>query len=310
MSMSIPKLVLLKFLQHFTKHDILIKVKYIHITMYLLFDIGGTNMRLAISSDGKTVSEPTIVPTPPDFQDGLKTIKNIAGQLTGGQKIEGVAGGIAGPLDKGKTMLVKSPHIGEWINKPLKVELETIFKVPVFLENDANLGGLGEATAGAGIGYSIVAYLTVSTGVGGVRLVNGKIDENSLGFEPGHQIIIPEGNLCQCGGKGHLEAYVGGFYLEKIYGQKAEKLHDSAIWDQVAKYLAIGLNNATVHWSPNIIVLGGSVMDSIPLQKVRTYLQEFLTIFPDCPETTLSKHGDLAGLYGALSLLHPFLQIT
>ena len=261
-------------------------------------------MRIAISPDGNLIDDPRIVPTPPDFQEGLQTIKTIASELSNGQKLEKIAGGIAGPLDQDKTQLVKSPHIGGWVNKPFKAELEKLFAAPVYLENDANLGGLGEAIAGAGIGYNIVAYLTISTGVGGVRVVNGKIDENAFGFEPGHQIIIPEGNLCQCGGKGHLEAYVGGLYLEQTAGQKTEKIQDPQVWDQVARYLGLGLTNTIVHWSPDVIILGGSVTESIPLQSVNNYLREYATIYPNIPTVYKGILRQKAGLLGALALLN------
>lgn len=273
--------------------------------MYLVFDIGGSKARFATSSDGKTLGKSKIVPTPKEFQEGLQAIKQAADQLVGGQKIDGIAGGVAGPLDKDKTMLVKSPHIGGWVNKPLKLELENIFNCSVNLENDANLAALGEAIFGAGRGKNIVAYLTISTGVGGGRVVDGKIDENSLGFEPGHQIIVPDGNLCNCGGRGHLETYIGGAYIEKKYHQKGENIKDPKIWDEIANYLAVGLNNVAVFWSPDIIVLGGSVMQSMPLDSVKTQLKEVLTIFPTPPELALSSLGDFAGLYGALAL-HPF----
>lgn len=271
--------------------------------MYLVFDIGGTNMRVAVSADGQEITQSKIVPTPKDFEQGIQTLKQVSDELSGGEKITGIAGGIAGPLDKEKTMLVASPHISGWIQKPLKLELEKTFGCEVKLENDADLGGLGEATKGAGVGKNIVTFLTISTGVGGVRIVNGKIDENVLGFEPGHQIIVPDGNPCNCGGKGHLEAYVGGFYLEKKYQQKPEDIKDPQIWDEVAKYLSIGLNNTIVHWSPDIVVLGGSVMKSLSLDMVTTHLKNELKIFPQAPQIVLATLGHDAGLYGALHLL-------
>ena len=271
--------------------------------MYLVFDIGGTNMRVAVSVDGKELTQSKIVPTPKDFEQGIQTLKQVSDELASGEKITGVAGGIAGPLDRNKTMLVASPHISGWIQKPLKLELEKAFGCEVKLENDADLGGFGEATKGAGVGKNIVAYLTISTGVGGTRIIDGKIDENVLGFEPGHQIIVADGNSCNCGGKGHLEAYVGGFYLEKIYNQKAENIEDSNTWNEIAKYLAIGLNNTIVHWSPDIIVLGGSVMKSLPLDMVTNHLKDTLTIFPESPQLVLATLGHDGGLYGALELL-------
>ncbi len=275
--------------------------------MYLVFDVGGTNLRVAVSSDGKTLSATKTVLTPKDFNQGIQSLKQVADELSGGEKIAAVAGGLAGPLDKDKTMLIKSPHIGEWIQKPFKQALEKALNAPVHLENDADLAALGEASFGAGVGKNIVAYLTISTGVGGGRVVEGKIDANSLGFEPGHQIIVIDGSPCNCGGKGHLESYVSGSGLERIYGKKGEEITDPQIWDQVAKYLAIGLHNTIVHWSPDIVILGGAVMKNIDLGQVKKYLAEYLTIFPNPPEINRAKLGDQAGLFGALSLLKPLL---
>lgn len=272
--------------------------------MYLVFDVGGTKTRIATSSDNKTLSEPRIIPTEKDFQKALNSFKSVADELSGGQKIDAVCGGVAGPLDPARTMLVSSPHVGDWVNKPLKSELEKIFNCPVSLENDADLATLGEAIFGSGVNHKIVAYLTISTGVGGGRVIEGKIDQNALGFEPGHQIIVPFGEACACGGKGHLESYVSGSGLQRTHGVKAEEIRDPVVWNQVAKYLAIGLNNVAVFWSPDIIVLGGSVMQSISLEKVKSYLNEVQTIFPNSPEVVLSKNGGSAGLYGALAYIN------
>ncbi len=276
--------------------------------MYLVFDIGGTNMRVATSIDRKTLANTKVVPAPQDFEQGIQTLKQLADELSGGQKIEAVAGGVTGALDKDKSTQLTSPHAPGWIGKPLKAELEKLLNSPVYLENDAHLAALGEASFGAGVGKNIVAYLTISTGVGGGRVVSGKIDSNSLGFEPGHQIIVIDGAICDCGGKGHLESYVSGSGIERIYGKKAQSITDPQIWDKVAKYLAIGLNNTIVHWSPDIVILGGAVTKSLPLDKVNAYLKDVLTIFPTVPEVIEAKRGDSAGLYGALANLS--LQIA
>lgn len=254
--------------------------------MYLLFDIGGTNMRMA-TSDGRKITNSTIVPTPKDFTDGIKAFKNFAPKF----KITGISGGIAGPLDKEKTMLIKSPHIPGWVGKPLKQNLEKEFGCKVILENDTTMGGIGEAVKGAGVGYNVVAYIAPGTGIGGKRIVNGKILPEDFNFEPGHQIVVPDGKLCNCGGKGHLEAYVGGAY----------NMLDN--WEEKAKYLGIGLNNTIVHWSPDIVVLGGSVMQSISIDLVRKYLHEYLTIYPEKPKLALATLGHMAGFWGALELL-------
>lgn len=260
-------------------------------------------MRIGVSSDGSTITGSKIVPTPQDFNQGILALKQTADELSGGERISGIAGGIAGPLDKDKTGLAKSPHIPGWINKPLKLKLEGSFGCRVILENDTVMGGIGESVKGAGIGNKVVAYLAIGTGIGGKRIVDGIIPDDSSNFEPGHQIIIPDGNPCNCGGKGHLEAYVAGAYIERIYHQKGEEIKNPKVWDEISKNLSIGLTNTVVHWTPDIIVLGGAVSRSIPLEKVQSYLKEFLTIFPQAPEIVKAKLGQDGGLYGALELL-------
>lgn len=279
-------------------------------------------MRVAVA-DRTTLKASQTIPTPMAFTEGMTLLKQLADHLLGKEKIAKIAGGVAGALDQGKTRLVSSPHIKGWIGKPFKESLEKTFGCSVMLENDAGLAGLGEATVhvtergeatvhvtergetvkGAGKGKSIVAYLTIGTGVGGARIVDGRIDKNALGFEPGHQIIAPFGHPCNCGGRGHLETYVGGFYLKRMYGQEASQITDEHIWDEVSRNLSIGLANITVLWSPEVIVIGGSVSKSLPLDKVRSYTKQYVSVFPDIPLITLGTLGAQAGLYGALSLL-------
>ncbi len=270
--------------------------------MYLVFDIGGTKMRFATSVDGKTLSAQKTIPTENDFDKALLAIKQVTDELTKGEKITAAAGGAAGPLDKDKTMLIASPHISGWINKPLKKSLEDLFKVPVILEHDADLSALAEARFGAGKEYKIVANLNIGTGVASSRIVDNKIDVNSLGFEAGHQIIVIDGNKCDCGGRGHLEAYVGGSAIARYYGLKGEEIKDNEFWNKVAKFLAVGVYNTIVFWSPDVVVLGGNVMKSIPLERVKEHLADILKIFPKSPEILSSKLDDSAVLLEALFL--------
>lgn len=253
--------------------------------MYLLFDIGGTKTRIT-TSDGQTVNQPTIVSTPQEYNLGeFKQFKS--------QKPQAIAGGVAGPLNHDRTKLENSLQLPNWINKPLKQDLEKIFEAPVYLENDAALAGLGEAIHGAGKGYSIVAYLTISTGVGGVKIVDGKIDKNIHGFEPGQMMI--EG--------GRLADLISSMGLEKKYAVKPEEIKDEAVWEKTAEYLAQGLNNIIIGWSPEIVVLGGGVMNSISLDKVTLHLKKIMNVFPDIPLLVKAKLGDSSGLYGSLEYL-------
>src|SRR3989344_5476126 len=273
--------------------------------MYLLFDIGATKMRFALTTDDNTVGQVRIVQTPQNFAQGLSVLQKTVEDMKKGEKITAVAGGIAGPLDAGKSMLINAPNMPDWAGKPLKHSLENAFDMPrVFLENDAALVGLGEAIAGNGKEHRIVAYITVSTGVGGARIVNGQVDSNALGFEPGHQIVQADGITCPgCGGKGHLEGYVGGRAIEVQYGKKPYEIKEPTAWDTITRWLAVGLANVCVLWSPNCIVLGGSVMESISTDLLRSYLAQALTIFPAPPQVVKATLGDEGGIQGALALI-------
>lgn len=271
--------------------------------MRLVFDIGGTTMRVAQSLDNRTISDHQSLPTPQDFTQGIEQLIQTAKGLMKDQPLELISGGIAGVLNPDKSLLLNSPHLTEWINQPLKDRLAAEFKVPVILENDASLGGLGEANFGAGKDHSIVGYLSIGTGVGGTKIVNQRIDPNAYGFEPGHQIIDPNGPLCQrCQVNGHLESFISGSALMTKFNKPASEIDDPAVWEEIARILAIGIHNSLVYWSPEIMVIGGSVGKQIDLNQVTHYLQHYSTIFPQLPELKAATLGDLSGAYGALAL--------
>ena len=275
--------------------------------MYLLFDIGGTKTRLALSIDAKNFKEPVIIETPRKFEEGISVFKDTVKELTKGEKITKAVGAISGPLDKEHSMVVNAPHLTGWNNKPLKKELEKMLSAPVVIENDAALVGLGEAVHGAGKGYDIVAYMTVSTGVGGARIVGGKIDASSMGFEPGHQFIDAGASLCpDCKEPKDLDSYVSGSGVKARYGKEAYEIDDPAVFEELAEWLAYGLNNTIVHWSPDVVVLGGPMITgdpAIPLDSIQKHVSEILHIFPNPPPIVKAKLEDVGGLYGALALV-------
>lgn len=260
--------------------------------MYLLFDVGGTKTRFGFSKDGNEITDFKIIPTPAEFDTFVSQLKEISADLGQGEEIKAVAGGLTGVLNSGKSALVRSPNLVSWIDKPVSETLQQTFNAPVFLENDTTLNGLGEAIFGAGKGKNIVAYITVSTGIGGTRIVNGNVDVKAIGFEPGHQVISPDGL--------ELENWISGKALEKEHGLAAENIEDPAVWDESAKRLSLGLANTIVHWSPEILILGGGLMNKISPEAVKKYLPIYLKIFPSLPEIVKAELGELSGLHGAL----------
>jgi glucokinase len=254
----------------------------------ILFDIGATKIRMAYSVDGEIFEEPKVFETPKDYEEGLKLFIETATELAKGREIKKIAGGM-------------SRSVPGWPNdyEKFKEDLGEKFGSEIFIENDAAIVGLGEANWGAGRGFKIVAYITVSTGVGGVRIVDGKIDDRSIGFEPGKQIIDVDTQKT-------LEDMISGKALEKRTGKHPKEITDFAVWDEHAKILAVGLNNIIVEWSPDCVVLGGSMITgdpAIPLDKTEQYLKEILKFSPKLPAIKKAELGDFGGLYGALAYL-------
>lgn len=279
--------------------------------MYLLFDIGGTKTRLALSENGKSFNDPHVFGTPKDFDEGMKVISSAFTKVVSGKEIVESAGGIRGVIDKDRGELINDSHLTEWIGKPLKSNLQDIFRAEVFLENDTAMVGLGEAVSGSGQGFSIVAYLTISTGVGGARIVDSEIDVSTYNTEPGHQIIDADSSICEdCKTKmdvpGAFEALVSGTAFEKRFGKKP---YDSGVedpaWAELSKLVAVGVNNTIVYWSPGVVVLGGGMMKSpgIRVEVVEAELKKILKIYPTPPAIKRAELGDFGGLYGALHYL-------
>lgn len=257
-------------------------------------------MRVA-AGDKKGVLNPLILPTPQDFNIAIKRFTDMAKKIAKGKKIVFCAGGVPGPLNKQKTEVLNAPNLPRWNHKPFAKAIAKALKCRVILENDASLASLGEAVFGAGKNKKIVAFLTIGTGVGGARIVNGKIDKNIFGFEPGHQIIAENKGQSQT-----LESLIGGRALEKKYGKSAPKITSRIIWEKELKYLAFGINNIIVLWSPEIVVLGGALIiksGQLGISKISAEIRQENKIFPKLPQIKKSQLGDLAGLYGALTIL-------
>lgn len=274
--------------------------------MYGLLDIGGTNMRIAAANAGSPFEEPLIVPTPQSFEEGVSAIRRGLGEVLRGRRLKGVVAGVPGPLNKAHTELRAAPNLTGWVERPLRQRLEQDLHSSVQLENDAALVGLGEAHFGAGRGHTVVAYITVSTGVGGTRIVRGRLDAAVTGFEPGHQLIDVDRTMCPRCKSGELEHMVSGHNLQLRTGTKPSEITDPALWDEMARYLAAGIANTIVHWTPDAVVLGGSMVvrrPGIDIEAVRRHLGTFLTIY-EPPVLKQAELGALGGLYGALALVN------
>lgn len=272
--------------------------------MLLLFDIGGTKTRIALAYQEEVIKE-SIMLTPKDPNEALDSIIKIYYEFSQNEAITAGAGGFAGVFDANKDTILHASNLPEWNGFSLKSRLEEVLEIPILLENDSSLSGLGEAVYGAGKGYGIVMYITVSTGVGGARIVDRKIDSSHFGFEPGHQYIDFDKSHSTKVLYGTLEKYISGTALRDRYLDEPEDIDNVQVWQEVEELLAYGLINSIVHWSPEVVVLGGGLINSrkIDLQNVTSLVEKNLYIFPEPPVIKLSELHDKSGLYGAIALL-------
>ncbi len=274
---------------------------------FVLFDIGGTTTRVALSEDGETLRSVVTFKTKSNFKEGSAALRDAIEKLIEKVSIVAIAGGIRGMLNELHTGIENDTRLQGWAGKSIVEFLHERFKVPVFLENDTALAGLGEAVFGAGKGLDIIAYHTVSTGVGGAKIERGQIDLATAGFEPGHQVLDIDRTILGELITPTLENLVSGTAVEERMGMKPYEIpQEDALWDELASYLAQGLRNTILYWSPEAIVLGGSMITGdpkIPIEAVRKYTVETLDGFVECPFITVAKLGDEAGLYGALAFV-------
>lgn len=259
----------------------------------LVFDIGGTNLRVGIARAGRLSPKLTICPTPRSWAQALQSLRQSASELRSGTKIDLVVGGLPGVIASDRQRLLACPARPAWVDQRPAADLRRMFRCRVELQNDAVLGALGEATTGAGRGYRVVAYIAVGTGVGGARVVSQRVDAVAAGFEPGHHLVR---------GSRRWTTLVDGAHLHRRYGARWPRITPAA-WRRVANDVAIGLVNTITFWSPDIIVLGGSVVlkGRLPLAYLRRQVAAKLQVVPRVPPIVKADLGDAAALVGAVA---------
>jgi glucokinase len=260
--------------------------------MYILFDIGATKTRIARVTSSDSFETPIIYETPGVYEDGIKILRENISILLSGESADAIVGCIAGPWNVEKGTITESGNLSGWHNMPLKNDLRDVFKTDIIIDNDAAMVGLGEAIFGAGRGFGSILYMTVSTGVGGAIISQGNIKAR---LEPRKQVMSESGET--------LEYLISGRGVEKKTGKKPEDITDSTFWDSLAEILAHGLKNIVLDYLPDVVVIGGSMMNKvgISIEATEKYLQEILKGTTKIPTLKHSELGDLGGLYGALA---------
>jgi glucokinase len=249
--------------------------------MNIVFDIGGTNMRVA-AAEGEVLGEVRKVPTPKDAREGVALFIDTARAILGDRKIEAAAGCFAGKIDANGE-LHGARNLRGWHGTNIVKEFSDGLGTPVRLLNDAILAGYGEAHAGAGIRFSRIAYITVSTGVGGALI------QEDLPNSP--QLADVQLKI------GDLEDQISGTAVSEKFGIHPRELDSIDERNKLADILAAGLAELADVWKPDVFVIGGSMIigiNPIPLERVR---EKF-----DAVPVIMAELGDNGGLIGGAIL--------
>jgi glucokinase len=262
------------------------------VTAVLALDIGGTKLAAGLVDRAGRARSFLVEPTPAAAGPGpvLERLfalgrKAVADAGADWADVAAVGIGCGGPLDVERGVVLAPPHLPGWLDVPVTELAERAFDRPAALDNDGTAAADAEFRFGAGVGTRHMVYLTLSTGVGGGAVLDGRIYRGATGngAELGHVVVDRRGRACRgCGGRGCLEAYVSG---TSIAARARESLdagsslagldtltaadvaeHAAAgdplaarVWRQTTDALGSGLTSIVNMLEPELIVLGGGV---------------------------------------------------
>lgn len=314
---------------------------------YIGVDIGGTNVACGIVDDEcKIIARSKVKTNPngdgvPTYEAALGEIKRAVREACGAAGISpsdahSIGMGCPGICDSERGIVEYASNLG-FRNSPIKADMESEFKIPVYLDNDANAAAFGEFVAGAAKGSNSAVIITLGTGVGSGIVIDGKIyrGANFAGGEIGHTVIVMDGLPCSCGRKGCFEAYSSATGLVRMTTQASEFNPDSimtkmirdegkvsartpfkamkqgdpvgkAVCEQYIKYLACGIANVINTFQPDILCIGGGVCNEgdplmVPLREAVSE-QIYSKNSPKNTKIDVCSLGNEAGIIGAAML--------
>ena len=303
-------------------------------SLTVAIDIGGTHIRAAAYEAESTqpaahTRTRTLADQPGVFERLVQAVESVASA----GKVDAIGIASPGPLDPHTGVILETPNIKEWVNVPVGPKLSERFGVPVRLDNDANMAGLAEWKFGAGKGHHDLLYLTISTGIGGGVIINNHLLQgyHGMGAEVGHTTVDPDGPVCGCGKRGHIESFSSGTAIANYVNEelqagrttpllpqpkvttvqiaaaalKGDTLAISA-FERAGHYLGIAVANFLAVFDPSILVFGGGVsqVGDLLFNPFEKSLREhvFHPHYLDNLVITKAALGDDAGLLGALAL--------
>jgi glucokinase len=251
-------------------------------------DIGGTKIAVGMVDENGQVLARLECPTEArkGLADGLNRIVALLRRTAdeAGGTLQGIGIGCTGPVHPDLGTIGNVEFLPGWEGANLVEELSRIFGVPAAIENDADAAALGEWAWGAGRGTRQFLLVTIGTGIGAGLVLNGHLYRGVDGSHPeiGHHVIDPDGPACFCGAHGCWESLASGPAMEAwaaahhpqgkrlaarqlcIAAEEGDKLAQEAV-HRTAYYLGIGLANLVTLFTPEVIALGGGLLQSYHL---------------------------------------------
>ncbi len=298
-------------------------------------DIGGTKIAIAVAEpNGEVIAKgrfATELERGPEWivKDCCDRLRTMAAEHNGVIRAAGV--GCAGPVDIPNGRTLSPPNLNGWTSFPVVDRFSEHLDTDIVFENDANAAALGEVIYGAGKGFRELVYVTLSTGIGGGLISDGRIIRGRSGNagEVGHMVVVPNGPNCGCGARGCLESVASGTAIARRFNEaaaggaetsaavpaKAEDIIDAAragdelaerIWNETIGHLAVGLGNIIVTLEPEAVILGGGLALAGPFlfEPLRAEMNRTFSIFPtDTIKLLPAALGGESGLYGAVALV-------
>jgi glucokinase len=298
-------------------------------------DLGGTQVRAALVDErGSLVArreELTDANGGPDRI--LSQIRTLSDELLATVKPSDVVGiGVSapGPIDTVSGIATSIPTLSGFVDFPLRAELQKRFPFPVSLEHDGIAAAIGEWTFGAGKGVDNLIYITVSTGIGGGVIADGRVLRGRKGMAAhiGHMSVAPDGELCPCGNRGCFEAYGSGTAFmrraraaecsDTTLGRPGEDIHSRDVFaaaragdalanrliDEEAEILGRGFTSLIHIFSPDMLVMGGGLSNEF--ERLQPGIQGYITqwAMPGFKDVKVLRAalGQNSGLIGAAAL--------
>jgi len=294
--------------------------------LYAGFDLGGTQLKYGLLDERLRLVYKGKAPTPSTMAGLLDLFGQLWEELEKKERrsIRAAGFGIPGIFNLKEQKIYQSPNYSELDGFDLRPAIARKIKTPFWIDNDANIAAYGEYRCGAGRGVRHLLLLTLGTGVGSGIIIDGELLHGSCGFaaEMGHIVVNPDGERCNCGSHGCLETEAAAGPIVRNYRQLTrsnepltaeEVAHRAKKGDPAAKksferagyYLGIGLGIAINLLNPEMILIGGGVMDSgdliLPQALAEAARRSYKATFACCSIGRASLGND-AGLMGAAAL--------